>query len=88
MPAKSKAQQRLMGAAEHGASFPLARTIRETMTQGQMHDFAAGSMKGKPVHVAAPRRTAPMVAPTVAPKPSGSRVNNLGKFAHPKKGTR
>ena len=41
-----------MAAAEHGATFPMARTIRETMTTAQMHDFASGSTKGKPQHVA------------------------------------
>ena len=51
MPAKSKAQQRLMGAAEHGADFPMARKIRASMTKEQMHDFAAGSQRGKPEHV-------------------------------------
>lgn len=51
MPAKSKAQQRLMAAAEHGADFPMAKKIRASMTHEQMHDFAAGSMKGKPAHV-------------------------------------
>ena len=51
MPAVSKAQQRLMGAAEHGAEFPAAKKIRESMTHEQMHDFAKGSMKGKPEHV-------------------------------------
>lgn len=51
MPAKSKAQQRLMAAAEHGASFPMARKIRASMTTKQMHDFAAGQQKGKPEHV-------------------------------------
>lgn len=51
MPAKSKAQQRLMQAAEHGANFPMARKIRESMTHQQMHDFASGSEKGKPQHV-------------------------------------
>lgn len=71
MPAKSKAQQRLMAAAEHGADFPAARQIRETMSLGQMRDFARGSMAGKPQHV----RTA-----------SHHRGKNLGKFLHPKKG--
>jgi hypothetical protein len=52
MPAKSKAQQRLMQAAEHGADFPMARKVRESMTHSQMHDFAVGSMKNKPAHVA------------------------------------
>lgn len=50
MPAVSKAQQRLMAAAEHGASFSLARKLRKSMTPAQLHDFAAGSMKGKPEH--------------------------------------
>lgn len=51
MPAVSKAQQRLMGAAEHGATFPAAEKIRASMSHQQMHDFAAGSEKGKPDHV-------------------------------------
>lgn len=41
-----------MGAAEHGADFPAARKIRKSMTHQQMHDFASGSMLGKPEHVA------------------------------------
>lgn len=56
MPAKSKAQQRLMAAAEHGASFPMARSIRASMTTAQMQDFARGSMKGKPAHVGHPHQ--------------------------------
>lgn len=51
MPAKSKAQQRLMAAAEHGASFPMAEKLRSSMTHQQLHDFASGSQKGKPEHV-------------------------------------
>lgn len=51
MPSKSKAQQRLMAAAEHGAQFPMAQQIRKSMTHQQMHDFASGPMKGKPAHV-------------------------------------
>ena len=51
MPAKSKAQQRLIAAAEHGATFAKAKQIRASMTHEQMHDFASGSMKGKPGHV-------------------------------------
>jgi hypothetical protein len=75
MPAKSKAQQRLMGAAEHGASFPLARAMRASMSHQQLHDFASGSMKGKPTHVA-------------APKPAAQHPHrNLGAYLHaPKKG--
>ena len=56
MPAKSKAQQRLFGAAEHGATFPMAKKIRASMTHQQMHDFAVGSEKGKPQHVSHPAR--------------------------------
>lgn len=51
MPSKSRAQQRLMQAAEHGANFPLARMVRESMTHQQLHDFASGSEQGKPEHV-------------------------------------
>lgn len=50
MPAVSKAQRRLMGAAEHGAKFPMAEKVRESMTSKQMHDFAATKDKGKPEH--------------------------------------
>lgn len=51
MPAKSRAQQRLMQAAEHGATFPMAKKLRASMTHEQLHDFAVGSEKGKPQHV-------------------------------------
>lgn len=51
MPAVSKAQQRLMGAAEHGAKFPMAAKVRSSMSMQQLHDFASGSEKGKPTHV-------------------------------------
>lgn len=54
MPSVSKSQQRLMGAAAHGAKFPLAKKLRRTMTPKQLHDFASGSMKGKPEHAAKP----------------------------------
>lgn len=56
MPAVSKAQQRLMQAAEHGADFPAAKKIRASMTHQQMHDYAVGSEKGKPEHVPARHR--------------------------------
>jgi hypothetical protein len=51
MPAKSKAQQRLMAAAEHGASFPMAQQVRSSMTMKQLHDFASTRRKGLPKHV-------------------------------------
>lgn len=62
MPAKSRSQQRLMQAAEHGATFPKAKQIRAAMTPQQLHDFASGSERGKPQHV---KPKAPTVA---APK--------------------
>jgi hypothetical protein len=71
MPAKSKAQQHLMQAAEHGASFPMAQKVRGSMSMKQLHDFAKGSEKGKPTHVS---------------KASGHPHANLGKYLHPKKG--
>lgn len=51
MPSKSRAQQRLFQAAEHGADFPLAKKLRRSMTHQQLHDFAVGSEKDKPEHV-------------------------------------
>jgi hypothetical protein len=61
-----------MQAAEHGANFPMAKKIRGSMTHEQMHDFAVGSMKGKPSHVAALK--------------SHPHAARLGKYLHPKKG--
>lgn len=41
MPAKSPAQRRLMSAAEHGATFPKAAHLRQTMTPQSLRDFAS-----------------------------------------------
>lgn len=54
MPAKSIAQQHLMQAAEHGADFPMAEKLRDSMTHNQLHDFSVGSETGKPMHVGPP----------------------------------
>lgn len=51
MPSRSRSQQRLMQAAEHGATFPMAKKLRATMTHTQLHDFASGSENDKPQHV-------------------------------------
>jgi hypothetical protein len=48
IPSVSKKQRRLMGAAEHGADFPMAKKVRASMTKGQMHDFAKTKEKGLP----------------------------------------
>ena len=53
MPSESKSQQRLFQAAEHGADFPMARKVRGSMSASDLHDFAAGSMAGKPEHASA-----------------------------------
>jgi hypothetical protein len=55
-----------MGAAEHGADFPMAKKLRGSMTMGQLHDFASGPMTGKPGHV------------SKAPHPH----KNLGSYLH------
>lgn len=75
MPSVSKAQQRLMAAAEHGADFPAARGLRQSMTHAQLRDFARGSTAGKPEHA-------------TAKKARHNPIKNLGKHAHPKKGGR
>lgn len=51
MPSTSIAQQHLMQAAEHGAKFPMADKLRQSMTHDQLHDFSVGSEAGKPQHV-------------------------------------
>jgi hypothetical protein len=48
MPAKSKAQQKFMAMAEHGA---LPKSKMPDMTKQQMRDFAATPTKGLPAHV-------------------------------------
>ena len=73
MPAKSRAQAQLMGAAEHGADFPMARKVRSSMSLSQMADFAKTPRATLPAHVAEPK---------MHPH------SNLGKYLHPKKGGR
>lgn len=51
MPAKSRSEQRLFQAAEHGATFPKATQLRDSLTHQQLHDFASGPETGKPAHV-------------------------------------
>ncbi len=57
MPSTSQAQQRLMAAAEHGATFPLAKKLRASMTRTQLHDFAATKRRGLPMHVTKKKRS-------------------------------
>jgi hypothetical protein len=58
-PAKSKSQQRLFQAAEHGATFAKAKALRGAMTIGQLSEFASGSMQGKPTRVKKPASRPP-----------------------------
>lgn len=73
MPARSKSQQRLMAAAEHGATFPKAKELRASMSMSELGDFARGSMKGKPEHVKAK---------------SQYPHSNLGKWLHKPRGSK
>ena len=38
-----------MGAAEHGAKFPMAKKVRASMSKSQMSDFASTKEKGLPM---------------------------------------
>jgi hypothetical protein len=77
MPSVSKKQQRLMAAAEHGATFPMAKKLRRSMTHDQLHDFAAGSMKGKPERVSR-TMTVHERDTSAAKKQSGGHVHRMG----------
>lgn len=50
-PARSKAQQRLMAAAAHGASFKKAREVRAALTPTQLGEFASTPTRDRPRHV-------------------------------------
>ena len=84
MPAKSKAQQRLFGAAEHGATFPLAKKLRGSMTHQQLHDFAATKTQKLPSHVSI-RAHAATVGQSMPTGRRGWPHGNLGAFLHPKR---
>lgn len=47
MPSVSRKQQRLMRAAEHGATFPKARDVRASMPMSSIRDFATGPVAPK-----------------------------------------
>lgn len=48
MPAASQSQQRLFGAALHGATFPKARKLRQQMTPAKLREFASTPRTGLP----------------------------------------
>ena len=57
MPAVSRSQQRAMAMAEHATpeelekAGPAVKEMAGSMSTDQLHDFASGSMAGKPEHV-------------------------------------
>ena len=71
MPAVSQSQQRLMAAAEHGATFPLARKLRRTMSHQQLHDFAATKRRGLPVRIPTKKRRGSLAARVQALRGAG-----------------
>jgi hypothetical protein len=48
-----------MRAAEHGATFPMAKKLRASMSMGTLHDFAATKSKHLPAHVKPSKRRKP-----------------------------
>lgn len=62
MPARSAAQQRLFGAVEGGAKFPLANKLRRSMTAKQVHDFAATKHTNLPDRIKVPKPKANQAA--------------------------
>lgn len=79
MPSVSRSQRRLFSAAEHGASFGLAKKLRATVSPQALHDFASGSEAGKPERVTPAKR-----APTGQSGGYDFRHphRNLGKYLH------
>ena len=51
MPAKSMAQYRLMQAALHDASFPMAKKLRKSMSASKLHEFTDHGPLSKAEHV-------------------------------------
>ena len=51
MPARSMAQFRLMEAAKHGASFPMAKKLRKSMSSSQLEEFTSHGPLSKAEHV-------------------------------------
>lgn len=48
MQATSQSQQRLFAAAEHGATFPKARQLRQRMTLAKLREFSTTKRTGLP----------------------------------------
>jgi hypothetical protein len=73
-----------MAAAEHGATFPMAKKLRGSMTHAQLHDFAVGSLAKKPAHVKA-AKPGSLLAASQRGFSASHPSRNLGKFLHPKR---
>lgn len=79
MPARSQAQQHLMGAALHGASFPLARKIRNQMTSKQMRDFASTTTKNLPKRIKPTKQSNAAAARSMSRSPRTSMGSLFGR---------
>jgi len=92
MPATSKAQQRLMAAAAHGASFKKAQDMRQSMSLKQLKEFADTPTKKLPERKPDVKDKAdgvkhqPAMKTSAGRKPGGTHPHtNLGTYLHPKK---
>jgi len=92
MPATSKAQQRVMAAAAHGASFTKAQDVRQSMSLKQLKEFAETPTKKLPERKPDVKdksdgvKHQPATKTSAGRKPGGTRPhNNLGTYLHPKK---
>jgi hypothetical protein len=87
MPAKSKSQQRLFGAVEGGATFPLAKKIRSEMTRKQIRDFATTKRTHLPDRIKTQRQISPQrAARTFLKAPKQSMGQLYGSRRRGKKG--
>ena len=64
--------------------FPMAQKLRASMTHDQLHDFAAGSEAGKPLHV---RKTPSVTRTASTGTPLGPHFAQHGFMRRPMKGT-
>lgn len=83
MPSTSQSQQRLFGAVEGGATFPLAKKIRSQMTRKQVRDFASTKHANLPDRIKS-AKTTPARSFLSQPKTSMGHLYGSHVSAHPK----
>ena len=74
-----------MAAAEHGANFPKARSIRQHMSQQAMHDYASTTNAAMRAPKSAKAKLAPPPKQSPFNRAMGHPHANLGKYLHPRK---